>query len=51
MLTQLLALFNEIGGWKDLFLKDFVYFYFYEYAVAIFRHMPEECIASYYRWL
>jgi hypothetical protein len=33
------------------FLKRLIYFYLYEYTVAVFRHTPEECIGPHYRWL
>ena len=35
---------------KYIFFKMYS-FYLYKYTVAVFRHTPEECIRSYYRWL
>jgi hypothetical protein len=36
--------------WGGGFLKIYL-LHLYEYAVAVFRHTPEEVIRSHYRWL
>jgi hypothetical protein len=42
--------FDNCSRLCDSFLKNIIYL-FLEYTVAVFRHTPEECIRSHYRWL
>jgi hypothetical protein len=60
--TSLYSIYNRLYVFHIVFCKasvlfffqnyySFIYFYLYEYTVAVFRHTPEECIKSHYTWL
>jgi hypothetical protein len=51
-LLQLERSVSELLASRTLILKNILFIYYlYEYTIAVFRHTPEECIRSHYRWL
>ena len=51
MFMDLYEQISSLAWIISLFFKIYLFFYLYEYTVAVFRHSPEECIGSHYRWL